>query len=48
MRVKCDLCKLSFINDDFEEHYLKCSSRTEKCEKCFKYIKIFNIKKHQL
>ncbi|GFR24678.1 TRAF-type zinc finger domain-containing protein 1, partial [Trichonephila clavata] len=38
IQIPCKYCNKSIPEDDFEDHVLSCGSRTEKCEKCNKYV----------
>ncbi|GFW81465.1 XIAP-associated factor 1 [Trichonephila clavipes] len=37
-QIHCNYCNKSIPEDGFENHVLNCGSRTEKCEKCNKYV----------
>ena len=39
-QTQCYYCDLSLDSDKFQDHLNFCGSRTEKCEKCDKYIQI--------
>ena len=44
--VSCELCEGVFPSILFEDHYKLCSSRTELCSQCNKYILCKNYKNH--
>ncbi|OMJ79707.1 hypothetical protein SteCoe_20228 [Stentor coeruleus] len=42
----CQFCNAEFPFDQFSEHLYRCSSRTEQCPRCFKYIQIRDYDHH--
>ncbi|GIY72729.1 hypothetical protein CDAR_53613 [Caerostris darwini] len=43
---KCQYCKNIYSNNQFAEHVITCGSRTEKCEKCDRYILLKEMEMH--
>ncbi|EQC34522.1 hypothetical protein SDRG_07850 [Saprolegnia diclina VS20] len=43
----CHLCALSFSRHKYAQHYASCSSRTEQCERCKKYVNVLAFNQHE-
>ncbi|GFT58929.1 TRAF-type zinc finger domain-containing protein 1 [Nephila pilipes] len=45
-KMLCKYCDKSFSEDYFKDHVVSCGSRTEKCEKCNKYVLLKDKEMH--
>ena len=43
---KCQFCNAEFPFNQFSDHLYRCSSRTEQCPRCQKYIQIRDFEHH--
>ena len=46
-QVECVYCELSLTYDKYKDHFVYCSSRTEQCTSCKKYIQLKDRAVHE-
>jgi DNA-directed RNA polymerase subunit RPC12/RpoP len=44
--IICEYCSGHFPKTFFNEHVTQCMNRTERCERCFQYIRLVEFMKH--